>query len=161
MHRNSQKRIYLDNAIYFVTTKTRDKYPYFKNPIFAEYMMEVIKIGCELKGCNLFGHVIIPNHIHVLIQPKKKYNISDYMHYIKRHSSRNIRILILKNHAGEDGHPRLPSGGVWQSSFHDHIIRDEEDLNTHIEYIKNNPIKHGLLKEGETYSYLYINEELA
>ena len=33
---------------------------------------------------------------------------------------------------------------IWQRSFHDHVIRDEEDLNRVREYIQNNPLKWAL-----------------
>ena len=109
-HINSQKRIYLDRVVYFVTAKTKYNYPYFNDEILANYMMEIIKIGCIFKQCELLGFVIIPDHIHMLIKPTNKYNISAYLHFIKRHSSRNINLLISKNLVGEDGHPRLRFG---------------------------------------------------
>lgn len=33
----------------------------------------------------------------------------------------------------------MPGVAVWQRSFHDHIIRDEADLNIRRNYILNNP----------------------
>ena len=36
------------------------------------------------------------------------------------------------------------SGRVWQNRFWDHIIRDEQDLKNHLDYIHYNPVKHGL-----------------
>lgn len=32
---------------------------------------------------------------------------------------------------------------LWQDRYWDHIIRDQEDLNKHIDYIHYNPVKHG------------------
>ncbi len=143
-------------------------------------------MGCDFKKCRLFGYVIIPDHVHILLKPHGKYSISDYMHFAKRHSSRNINILMRNTvfPVGEDGHPRL-RGGVefpthasgqtfarlreyvdsrnttakrfaWHGSYHDHIIRDQDDFNAYMEYLKYNPIKHGLIKEGELYPYLFL-----
>ncbi len=36
-------------------------------------------------------------------------------------------------------------GRVWQNRFWDHIIRDQNDFNRHIDYIHFNPVKHGLV----------------
>jgi REP element-mobilizing transposase RayT len=47
-------------------------------------------------------------------------------------SAATTRINVLRKT------PRLP---VWQPKFHDHIIRDDEDLNRIREYILQNPIK--------------------
>ena len=33
--------------------------------------------------------------------------------------------------------------GVWQRRYWEHLIRDEDDLRTHIDYIHFNPVKHG------------------
>ena len=37
----------------------------------------------------------------------------------------------------------LKSGRVWQNRFWDHIVRDEKDWNSHVDYIHYNPVKHG------------------
>ena len=34
---------------------------------------------------------------------------------------------------------------IWQRRFWEHLIRDEQDLERHINYIHYNPIKHGLV----------------
>jgi REP element-mobilizing transposase RayT len=39
------------------------------------------------------------------------------------------------------GVSRLCGKSVWQRSFHDHIIRDEDDYLRIAEYIQNNPAK--------------------
>ncbi len=44
LHRNSQRRFYGQDYIYFVVAKTFDNYPYFREPIFCELLMEELKI---------------------------------------------------------------------------------------------------------------------
>jgi putative transposase len=34
---------------------------------------------------------------------------------------------------------------VWQRRFWEHLIRDQNDFNRHIDYIHYNPVKHGLV----------------
>jgi len=36
---------------------------------------------------------------------------------------------------------------LWQKRFWDHVIRDETDLENHLDYIHYNPVKHGYVKE--------------
>ncbi len=53
--------------------------------------------------------------------------------------------------AGGDERSRSPSRlargerGIWQRRYWEHLIRDEEDLERHVDYIHFNPIKHGLV----------------
>lgn len=36
--------------------------------------------------------------------------------------------------------------GVWQRRYWEHLIRDEDDLRRHVDYIHINPVKHGYVK---------------
>lgn len=49
-------------------------------------------------------------------------------------------------------HPRLQRF-EWQSSFHDHIIRDQQDLNNHTNYIHNSPVKHGYVDKPQDWPW--------
>ena len=44
LHRNSQKRFYQENSIYFIVTKTFENFPYFKENIFCDLLIEDLKI---------------------------------------------------------------------------------------------------------------------
>ncbi len=45
----------------------------------------------------------------------------------------------------------------WQKSFHDHVIRCDEDLQNHYNYVENNFLKHNVPKNWK-YSSLYFPE---
>ncbi|MGR6871286.1 REP-associated tyrosine transposase [Pseudomonas sp. HK3] len=42
---------------------------------------------------------------------------------------------------------------IWQSRFWEHQIRDESDLNTHLDYIHINPVKHGFVITPNEWPY--------
>ncbi len=153
-----QKRYYVEDAIYFVTTKTKENYPYFRNTVLTKLCIDKIRLAKEVTDFWLFGYVVISDHVHILIQPKGKYTISKIMHYIKRNTARSANILIINHDVGEGDHPRLRFG--WQSSFHDNIIRNEGDLFTHVDYIRYNPIKHGQTGPDGIYPYVFIDHQL-
>lgn len=50
---------------------------------------------------------------------------------------------------GVSAHPRSPSKiakrekGIWQRRYWEHAIRNESDLERHIDYIHYNPVEHG------------------
>ena len=43
--------------------------------------------------------------------------------------------------------------GIWQKRFWEHQIRDEKDLQRHINYIHYNPVKHGLVKDIDNWPW--------
>ncbi|MFH1235368.1 MAG: hypothetical protein V1685_00315, partial [Parcubacteria group bacterium] len=42
---------------------------------------------------------------------------------------------------------------LWQTSFHDHIIRDQRDLYAHFDYIHYNPVKHRYVSKPEDWQW--------
>jgi REP element-mobilizing transposase RayT len=111
MHRNSQKRIYLNNYGYFVTTIAYKRFPYFRENIFCKLFTEELLLSQKLKTFELYGYIIMPDHIHLLIRPNGEYNISKIMQFIKRHFSRDVNSVIT----GEgDTRECRPRGGKYE-----------------------------------------------
>ena len=42
---------------------------------------------------------------------------------------------------------------LWQHRYWEHVIRDDEDLSRHVDYIHYNPVKHGLVKAAADWPY--------
>ncbi|HBE80376.1 MAG TPA: hypothetical protein DDW65_21725 [Firmicutes bacterium] len=154
LHRNSQKRLYVPDGIYFITTNTYDRLPYFENEILCELFLETLDFTSLIKEFNIHGWAINLEHLHLLIQPTGKYNYSEIMGTLKRNFSRDCNDPYFKAHVDKlfelqsrflmdcNRNSLLPF--KWQSSFHDHLIRDEKDYQNHLEYIQNQPLKHQL-----------------
>lgn len=94
MHRNSQKRIYLEEGIYFVTSNTNNRYPYFEEEIFCEVFMENLEICRQLKHFELYAYCLLYDHAHLLLKPGRGYNVSKIIQFIKRHTTRDINYII-------------------------------------------------------------------
>jgi len=45
---------------------------------------------------------------------------------------------------------------MWQDENYDRIIRDEDEFIKTIKYIRQNPVKRGLSKDPDKYSFLYV-----
>lgn len=53
---------------------------------------------------------------------------------------------------------KFSPGRVWQNRFWDHLIRNESDLNHHLDYIHYNPVKHGLTHDPFGYPHSTLSE---
>ena len=42
---------------------------------------------------------------------------------------------------------------MWQRRYWEHTFFDEDDLNTHIDYIHYNPVKHGLAERVDDWAW--------
>ena len=172
MHKNSQKR-YIDSSfIYFITSSTFNRHPYFKHPLLCDLFIKELKLCKQLKKFELYVFCILPNHIHLLINPNDKFDISKIMKSLKENFSRDVNKLLNPNHsfnAGDTSTCRLPINRFinqnkkhhftlpkfkWQKSFHDHIMRNEKDFYYHYRYTDYNYRKHEL---PENYQYTSLN----
>ena len=158
-HRDSQKRIYFEDAVYFVTCKTEDGYPYFKQKIFCNLFVEQLRICKKLKGFNLYAWVLVHNHFHLLLKPTDKYNISKVMHFLKRHVSRNINIVTgdtnnrFAHPEGAVGPPRRRGSGIGKPKKNEFIEKiDNYILELKTQFNQNhscqNPFTQTCLPEG-------------
>lgn len=93
--------------------------------------------------------VILPDHLHCLwTLPEGDAAYSMRWRLIK---TRFTAALIA---AGvRPARRRQDERVIWQPRFWEHLIRDEEDLQHHIDYIHVNPIKHGLAARVADWPY--------
>ncbi len=161
-------RTYLPDATYFVTTYVRHRREFFLNPDIARIVEETIWHERTSRFI-IYAYVVMPDHLHLLLQPTCK-TISNIMQSLKSNSCREINRYLQDPHNGEcalavmgighdepihDNHARF----AWQKSFYDHVIKDDKDFRTHVEYIRYNPVKAGLCWKPEDYPFLYIDEK--
>ncbi len=95
----------------------------------------------EVKGETSFqmlGYVILDDHFHWLIKPKGA-DISKIMQSVKLRFTRRLGAEKPKH--------------SWQKRFWDHVIRDENDFQRHLDYIHYNPVKHGFAAAPADYEF--------
>jgi REP element-mobilizing transposase RayT len=88
----------------------------------------------------LNAHVVMPNHVHVLIQPAEGHELSKILHSIKSFSAHEINKELNKK------------GEFWQDESYDRIVRSPAELSHFREYIRRNPaVAKVTLPEGALY----------
>jgi REP element-mobilizing transposase RayT len=94
-------------------------------------------------------YVIMPNRIHLLLQITEERAIresplqqEDEAPSQKRtRSLLDIAIGFLKMNSSKQIHIHRPDLTVWQRSYHDHVIRNENDYREIWNYIDTNPAR--------------------
>jgi len=49
-------------------------------------------------------------------------------------------------------------GPLWQEESFDHVIRSDESLAQRIDYIRQNPVRRGLVRMPEEYPWLWVEQ---
>lgn len=156
---------YSQNGAYFITICTYQKESLFGDVIDKEMILngygEVVKNGCEslldhYPNIILDEYVVMPNHFHGIIiidnndvvgagsscpddnadkdkgertSPLRKHTLGQIIGYFKYQTTKQINLQFNDDQVIT----------LWQRNYHEHVIRDEADLNRIRQYILNNP----------------------
>ena len=113
-----------------------------QNPRAAEALAEALQ-GLDRDGAIAEHYTIMPNHWHALLVPAGSNSIELHrlMTNLKGRTARAINLALGK------------SGSLWQREWFDRWIRDEAEWNRCVDYIHRNPVKAGLVKEGDSHPW--------
>lgn len=94
--------------------------------------------------------VVLPDHLHmVMLLPKGDDDYAMRVRLIKTYFTKALNITVLVSSSMS----RKNEKGIWQRRFWEHLIRDEDDLHRHIDYIHYNPVKHGYCQRVTDWRY--------
>ena len=124
------------NRIYLITTTTHHRRRLFEDLYLGRLVVKCL--AREIQASTLC-YVVMPDHLHWMVQLHGDDELSRVVGRIKSRSARMIA-------------QRLRSGGsVWQEGFHDHAVRWEEDVRTMARYVVENPIRAGIVGSAGLY----------
>ena len=138
-------RYYIENSIVFITIVTYNRQHILIDNI--KLLRQSIK-DSQYKF-ELIAGVVLPDHIHILIKPENIKDLPKIIFSIKYRFSRNLGGIGIPPYELK----RKGERKIWQSRYYDHIIRNENDLHKHLDYIHYNPIKHGVSIKAIDYPY--------
>jgi len=94
----------------------------------------------------------MPDHVHLLLTPLRdgggfSYPLPSILKLIKGTSAREINKVLGR------------CGPVWQEESFDHVLRGDESFEEQLEYIRQNPVRRGLVERPEQYRWLWVGNE--
>jgi putative transposase len=99
----------------------------------ANVVATVIHDASNNRLCRIHAYVIMPNHVHLLLEPRAE--LRQITHAIKRRSARECNSLLN------------PTGKCfWQGESFDHWVRNPVSFERIRLCIENNPVSAGLVK---------------
>ena len=89
----------------------------------------------------LLSWVIMPNHVHALIETKPGFPLEGVVHSWKSYTSKQINKILGR------------SGRVWEADYFDRYIRDANHFSAVVDYIEKNPVKAGLVDKARDWPW--------
>jgi REP element-mobilizing transposase RayT len=104
---------------------------------------------------HLHAYCIMPNHVHVVLTPSPEFvtrvdqhvevgettdkgsPLSKIMHSLKSYTANEANKLLKR------------TGWLWQPESYDHWVRDDEELERIVNYVRGNPVAANLVSKPE------------
>ena len=126
---------------YFLTFCTKERATRFVSSEVVDLVMTQILHAAQEREFAVHAYVVMPDHLHLLV------------HGASESSDLNAFASLAKQRSGY-AYSRSQRGTLWQPSYYEHVLREEEDDLRVIWYIVNNPVRAGLAEDPESYPFL-------
>ena len=141
------RRVYVPGGTYFFTIVTGHRQPILIQHI--DTLREAFRKTKKKYPFSIEAVVVLPDHLHTIWKlPANDSDFSLRWRLIKRSFSNGFKAFnrnVSKLKKQEKG--------IWQRRFWEHLIRDDNDLRIHFDYIHYNPVKHGLVMKPADWEY--------
>jgi REP element-mobilizing transposase RayT len=102
-----------------------------------------MRYHAEQEHVEPLAYVLMPDHVHWLFVLREPLSLSQLMASVKGYSAKQIKRLLDKS----------DENAVWQPGYHDHAVRQDEDLHAMARYVVANPIRAGLVQNVGDYPH--------
>ncbi|HEU4813325.1 MAG TPA: transposase, partial [Xanthomonadaceae bacterium] len=125
-------------ATYFFTVTLRDRRA-STLATHVDLLMDAFAATKQQRQFRTIAMVVLPDHLHALWRmPDDDADYPSRWRSIKSGFVRRLRKRDPGHGFDRDGRPQ-----IWQARYWEHRIRDDRDLQAHVDYIHYNPVKHG------------------
>ncbi len=98
--------------------------------------------------------VLLPDHLHCIWRlPDGDADFGKRWAMIKRFVTKRCGPRLKRDEWMTKSKIRRNESTIWQRRFWEHLIRNENDLNGHRNYIHHNPVKHGCVNHIRDWPY--------
>ncbi len=131
--------LFRGTGVYHVTTVTDGRRPLLRTDqaraIFARCLAD-----CETQGLfSCLAYVLMPDHLHMVIWLPHGHAVADGVRRLKGRFARELNVALGRE------------GRVWQPSYWERTVRDEQALREMADYTHANPVRAGIVERPEDY----------
>jgi len=133
------RRALIDGGTYFFTVNLASRRESLLTD-HIEYLRQSVQKVHEAHPFEIIAWVVLPEHMHAIwALPPDDADFSMRWNQIKGGFSNRLP----RTERISDSRARKRERGIWQRRFWEHLIRNEDDLARHVDYLHYNPVKHG------------------
>ena len=157
-------RIEDQSALYYLTLQVVDWIDVFTRPIYRDIIIDSLKYCQKNKGLQIFGYVIMSNHIHLIanspeghlsetLRDFKKFTAKTIIDSIKEGNESRRDWMLNRFEFNAQQHSRNENYQLWTHENHAVILYSNDFIQEKLEYLHNNPVRARIVEKSEDYLY--------
>jgi putative transposase len=123
---------------YSVTIVAACRRPVFRESVLVEGCVHHLGISARKYGFMVRAYCFMPDHLHLLVTGDEWSSLPDFARHFKQ----------LTGYA----YSRRTGRKLWQTSYWDHVLRAEEDIEVVARYVWGNPVRAGIVGDYRAYA---------
>ncbi len=143
------RRHYIPEHPVFITAVCQGRKPFLKEAQTKALLLSVMREVKAEKQFSMIAYAIMDDHFHWIIQLSD----ADFSKIVQ-----SVKLRFVHRCKKQTGVKK--SVQLWQKRFWDHVIRDENDLHRHMDYVHYNPVRHGVVKRPLDYPWCSFNHHV-
>jgi len=151
----------LDGTTYFFTLVAYRRRPILcDEPVRVALRTAFLQVRQRLPF-HMDAIVLLPDHLHCIWRlPDGDTDFPTRWSQIKHHVAFSCRDSY-GDFVTTNAQRRRREAPIWQRKYWEHRVRDEHDMERHVDYIHYNPVKHGLASTAAAWPYSSFNRFVA
>jgi putative transposase len=148
-HLRRLHRVWIEPPVYFVTICTKNRRNVLTDEPAALVLIREWQSARERHHWAIGRYVIMPDHVHFFCRPEREAKkLSLFVGAWKTWTSRNIQKIRPQPAAAA-----TTSRSLWQREFFDHLLRSGESYGEKWNYVRDNPVRAGLVASADDWPY--------
>lgn len=138
-----QARVAPGGQVYHVLNRAVARLRIFETAGDYQAFERVIQEGLERHPVRLLGWVVMPNHWHLVVWPRKEGELSAFVRWV-------THTHVMRWHRF---HETVSTGPLYQGRFKSFMVEADGHLPTVMRYVQRNPVRGGLAERGEDWRW--------
>jgi putative transposase len=133
-------RTYATNPLYFVTFCTHERQQFLaKDEVHTAFVL-FAKRAEDNFNVAVGRYVIMPDHVHLFVRGDYNFRLGPWIGALKQALAKAATLSRAK-------------GQIWEEGFFDHVLRSNESYSQKWNYVRENPVRAGLVKSAADWAY--------
>ena len=132
------KRFQTEGHYHFITFSCYRRLPYLNTDKARSTFLEILETVRQRHQFYVFGYVLMPEHVHVLVSEPKQHSLSTTLNVLKGETSKRLKGTRKQ---------------FWQTRYHDFNVLTHKKFVEKLRYIHRNPVARELVKKAEDWPW--------